>query len=226
MSISDAQREFYQRLYSQHGNAPQALSARDGVTHDERFQRTARLLDRSAGTDIHEIGCGLGHFGRWLAQHAPQAQYSGSDICPEFVDSCREQFPDAAFNCQDICETPLSSSHDWVVLVGVFNIRLQRPDAEWFTFVQSMMRAMYAACRTGISVDFLTPYSDPDKRRDDLYYQPLEPLLDFVSSDLSRHFEIDHSAPLYEYTLRVHRPEAIRERHSDTAFDRYFKGGS
>lgn len=226
MSITDEQREFYQRLYSQHGDAPQALSARDGITHDERFERTARLLERSPGRDIHEIGCGLGHFGRWLARHAPEARYSGSDICPEFVDACSAQFPKGSFNCQDICETPLETTHDWVVLIGVFNIRLQRTDKEWFEFVQSMMRAMYAACSSGISVDFLTPYSDPEKRRDDLYYQPLEPLLDFVRSDLSRHFEIDHSAPLYEYTLRVHRPDAVRERHPEPAFDRYFQGRS
>jgi hypothetical protein len=56
-----------------------------------------------------------------------------------------------------------------------------------------------------------------------MFYQDEKRLIDFVMHSLSRHVEIDEFGPLYEYGLRVYRPEYVRSLYPQTTFDRYFK---
>jgi trans-aconitate methyltransferase len=90
-------------LYRRHGDDPRSLSHNDPVTQRERFQRIARCFDdMEDGFTVHEIGCGLGHFGQFLAERYPGALYSGSEICEEFAEHCRRLFPDGSFHVRDI----------------------------------------------------------------------------------------------------------------------------
>jgi hypothetical protein len=88
-----------------------------------------------------------------------------------------------------------------------------------------MLGAMYALCTRGFAVNFLTSYHDPAFTQDTLHYQRPGALLDFVVTHLSRFWELDAGGPLYEYTLSVHRPEAVQARYTDEAFARYFRSG-
>jgi hypothetical protein len=51
----------------------------------------------------------------------------------------------------------------------------------------------------------LTSYSDPDKRRPDLYYADPLALFDHCKRTYSRFVSLIHDYPLYEFTLLVRR---------------------
>ncbi len=223
MSIDDEQREFFLDLYRKHGDDPRSLSHRDGVTQRERYRRAARGFDEERPFSVHEVGCGLGHFGEYLNARHPRATYSGSEICEEFVEACRQRFPDGSFELRDLSGGPGEDRYDYLVLIGVFNIRAGRDESDWQRFVRDMLKNMYTMCRAGIVADFLTPYHDPEYTKAELHYQEVGALLDFVHAELSRHYEIDAGGPLYEYSLRVWRPEYLRDRFGAAEFDRYFK---
>jgi Methyltransferase domain len=224
MSIVDEQRRLYGELYERYGNDAKALFHNDQDSQYERFSMLTRCFERETSTfTVHEIGCALGHFGQYLKDHFPQAVFSGSDIYPPFVDACRQRFPVNEFFVRDITDKLPEDRYDYVVLCGTFNIPGNTPRDEWQAFLYSMLSAMYGLARKAIGATFLTTYFDPGRDRPDLFYQDEKRLMDFCVRTLSRHFELDEFGPLYEYGLRVYRPEYVRTLYPQNAFAKYFK---
>jgi len=222
VSSPDNQREFYRRLWAQHGDDPRALGHRDRATQAERFARLARVFGRERRFSVHELGCGLGHFGEYLAAEHSGAEYSGSDLVEEFLEVCRRRHPQGRFHLRDVTAQLPAERYDFVTQSGAFNGRLDAEPAAWQAFIERALRAMYAMARCGIASNFLSRYCDPERMRPELHYQDPAQLTDFVVRELSRHYEIDSGGPLYEFTLRVYRPEYVRRAYGAPEFDRYF----
>ena len=227
MSIANQQRNFYEQSFERHGDNSTTFLHKDQVQQYERFLMLTRCFSRETGNfSVHEIGCSLGHFGEFLKQRFPSAEFSGSDICKPFVIECRRRFPDGEFFLRDVTEKLPEDRYDFVVICGTFNVPLGAPKDEWQEFIFSMLTSMYAMSRKGISATFLTTYYDPGRDRPELYYQDEKRLLDFVAGKLSRHFELDYSGPLYEYATNVYRPEyirSLRKEYGSEDFARYFR---
>jgi hypothetical protein len=224
MNLADEQRRLYADLYSKHGDNPRALFHSNAESQKERFEILARCFERETEAfTVHEIGCALGHFGGFLQEYFPLARFSGSEIYEPFVEECRKRFPQGEFHNRDITEELPADRYDFVVIAGTFNIPGNAPRDEWKFFISSMLSAMYAMSKKGIGATFLTGYSDPGYERPDMFYQDEKLLFDFAMRNLSRHVEIDEFGPLYEYGLRVYRPEYVRRLYSQRAFDRYFR---
>lgn len=224
MSIHDEQRRYFGELWKQHGEDPRAVGYRDAETQRERFERLALAFAHEAGPfSVHEIGCGLGDFGLYLRRTRPQVEYSGSEIHEPFLEVCRRRLPDCRFYDRDVARELPPERYDFVTQSGMFNARLDTPPEEWRRFVFGMLGAMYAMARKGIAFNFLTTYCDRELMREELHYQEPREISDFVVQHLSRHFEIDAAGPLYEYTVRVYRPEYVRGHYPGAPFSRYFK---
>jgi len=225
MSIRDDQRRHYANLWQRYGMDLRAVGWRqESALQDERFFRLSRAFDREQDSfTVHDIGAGLGDFGRFLRERFPRAEYSGSEVCDEFLEVCRRRFPRNRFMLRDVSAELPPERYDFVTQSGLFNGRLSTPVERWQQVVFDMLRAMYAMARKGIAANFLTTYCDPERMRAELHYQHPQPIIEFVSRQLSRHWELDAAGPLYEYTLRVYRPEYVRERYAASAFSRYFK---
>ncbi len=224
MSLVDDQKQFYGDLYGQFGDDPRSLSWRDRQTQDERFMRIARLFERETEAfAVHEIGCGLGHFGDFLREHHPTARYSGSDIVPHFVNACRQRFPQSEFFEHDVSSQVPPRKYDFVTLSGTFNPRLKTPHHVWQAFVFRMLDAMFSMCTKGIAANFLTAHADPHLMQKDLHYQGEPPLIEHIVGHLSRHYELDHASPLFEFTIRVYKPEHVRSLYTGESFAKYFR---
>jgi Methyltransferase domain len=110
---------------------------------------------------VHEIGCALGHFGDFLQERFPRAQFSGSEIYEPFVEKCRKRFPQGEFFLRDITETLPPDRYDYVFIgAGTFHIPGTAPRDQWESFIYSMLSAMYAMAKKGIGSTFLTGYAD------------------------------------------------------------------
>jgi SAM-dependent methyltransferase len=221
--IVPEQQAYYRQLLERHGDDPRAVGYNDVPTQHERYARLARLFDGAPEPfTVHEIGCGLGHFGSYLAQHRPRARYSGSDVVAEFVTACRAKFPGATFHERDVTAELPAERYDFVTMSGTLNGRLGRSEEEWHAFSTALLEAMFAMCRLGLAANFLSAYADPERMRPELHYADPRATLEFATRRLSRHVEIDAGGPLYEFTLRVYRPEFLRARYPAPEFDRYF----
>jgi hypothetical protein len=223
-ALADEQRRLYGELYEQYGDDPRALFHSNEESQRERFEMLARLFpNQSEPFTVHEIGPALGHFGDFLRERFPQAVFSGSEIFEPFVSVCSRRFPEGEFFLRDITVELPEDRYDFVVLCGTFNIPGEAPREQWQAFVYSMLRAMYAIATKGIGATLLTTYYDPGRERPDLFYQDENALMDFTVRELSRHFDLDSAGPLYEYAIRVYRPEYVQTRYPQPAFAKYFK---
>jgi hypothetical protein len=223
-AVTQEMLKLYGGNFEQMGNKEQALFHNDQESQYERFVMLVRLFERETEPfTVHEIGCSMGHFGDFLRERFPLASFSGSDIYPPFVTLCRERFPNNEFFVRDITKELPDERYDYVVTCGTFNIIGDCPTSEWQVAIYRMMTAMYALARRGVGLTFLTTYYDPGYNRADLFYQNEKLLMDFVVRNLSRHFELDEMGPLYEYGIRIYRPEHIHRLYPQRAFAKYFK---
>ena len=159
-----------------------------------------------------------------MAVAKARATYSGTDICPEFVETCRRKFPGATFHLRDFRLHDPRERFDFIVLSGTFNPRVGAAPEEWRAFIDGMIRRMFDCSRCGVAVNFLSPFCDADRRDNALHYEEPWRVTEWVVQDLSRHLELDWGGPLFEFTLRVFRPAYVRQLYREAEFDRYFRG--
>jgi hypothetical protein len=223
MRVQEEMKRIYGGGHETYGDDPRAFLHNDRESQYERFSMLAKTFDREVVPfSVHEIGCALGHFGHYLRQKTGLATYSGSDIYEPFVHACAERFPSSNFYLRDISQELPADRYDYVVTCGTFNIPGNAPRDEWQAAIYDMTRAMYAICRKGIALTFLTTYHDRDRTRPELHYQSEMGMLDLSFRELSRHVEIDKTSALYEYAVRVYRPEYIAEQYTQPSLLRYF----
>ncbi|MEI7437213.1 MAG: class I SAM-dependent methyltransferase [bacterium] len=219
MDIEEWQRRYYQTMLQKHGPSPQALGWNDRETQTERFMRLTRLFDHETEPfSLHEIGCGLGDLGVYLKARSMPVEYSGSDVVSDFVEASRQRHPEGQFHVRDLTNAAPGETYDYLTLSGTFNPRFEGVE----TFSRDMLCTMYAMCRRGMAVNFLTSYADPERMRPDLHYADPLKWFDFASRTLSRHVEIDAAGPLFEFTMRIFRPEYVQKRYASPTFDKYF----
>jgi hypothetical protein len=226
MQVSNDIGRMYERLYEQYGDDARSFLHNDQASQYERFDMLTRCLVHEKGPfSVHEIGCSVGHGGDFLADCFPVAEYSGSDVSELFVRRCRSRLPGRKFFVRDITERLPDDRYDFLILNGTFNIPPEGfPREDWQSFIYAMMNAMYAMCQKGIAVNFLTTYYDPGREHPHLHYQDEKAVMDYTVRNLSRHFELDSKGPLYEYAVRIYRPEYIRQLHENyrtESFARY-----
>ena len=95
------------------------------------------------------------------------------------------------------------SPADYTLASGIFNVKQHTPSDEWREYVLETMHDLAALSRRGFAFNALTTYSDPARRRDDLYYaDPLE-LFDYCKRRIAPRVSLLHATPLYEFTVLV-----------------------
>jgi hypothetical protein len=92
---------------------------------------------------------------------------------------------------------------DYTVASGVFNVKLDATVAAWSAYVNQELDAIAAMSVRGFAFNMLTGYSDPDRKRDDLFYPEPEAMFRYCMNRFSRSVALSHDYPLYEFTVLV-----------------------
>ena len=105
--------------------------------------------------------------------------------------------------CTFVSERDELSPADYTLESGIFNVKQDTPSDEWRAYVLETMHDLAALSRRGFAFNALTTYSDPERRRDDLYYaDPLE-LFDYCKRHIAPRVSLLHATPLYEFSMLV-----------------------
>ena len=91
----------------------------------------------------------------------------------------------------------------YTVASGIFNVREQASDAEWWDYILRTLDDLAALSTEAFSCNFLTSHADADRQRADLYYADPSELLRFCLRRYPRRVAVLHDYPLYEFTLVV-----------------------
>jgi hypothetical protein len=116
------------------------------------------------------------------------------------VDVARQlqQGPQVAF----FTEYAALPAADYAVASGIFNVKLDTPEDDWLEYVLDTIDSLARAANNGFAFNVLTRYSDPERRRHDLFYADPLFFFDYCKTNYSG-VVLLHDYPLYEFTILV-----------------------
>jgi SAM-dependent methyltransferase len=186
---------------------PAGVDWRDVASQQARFAQLHRLIAADPEASIADLGCGYGAFARFLRAAGHRGRYIGVDLAPEMIEAARLHTADLA-DLDWACGDSVPDDIDYAVASGVFNVRLDTPEAAWGAIVLAALDKL-AIARRGFAFNALSLWSDPERRRPDLWYADPLAMADHCRSRYGRHLALLQDYGLYEFTLIIRKDVPI-----------------
>ena len=191
---------YYTARVAEHGATARGVDWNSPESQTLRFDQLARLWEGERRVDVIDYGCGYGALVDHLSDSGAPFAYQGYDISDAMIRAARSREGSGRTFTTD--EKSLIRS-DYAVASGIFNVRLGSSDAAWSDYMRATIDRLAALASKGFAFNALTSYSDPDRRRDDLFYADPLKWFDYCKRTHSRFVTLLHDYPLYEFTLLV-----------------------
>jgi len=198
---------YYEAKLAAHGATARGVDWKDDASQTKRFEQLARGLgfgEPIQRSSILDFGCGYGALLPFLQEHGFKGSYVGYDRSPAMVAQARRAHAHVA-EATFTSDWESVAAADFVVASGVFNVRLDVSDGVWLDYVIDTLADLNAKATMGWAANFLTGYSDEDRKRHDLYYTDPATIFDWCKRNASRWVCLLHDYELYEFTISVLR---------------------
>jgi len=170
-----------------------------------RFEQLCKVIDSEASQfSLNDIGCGYGALYNFLCDKYRMSTYLGVDVSEEMTQAAKlrhSKFSNARF----VTASEPDVIADYGLASGIFNVRLNSNDSDWYGYIIAMLDSLHQTSRLGFAFNCLTSYSDDDKKRDYLYYADPCRLFDHCKRQYSRNVSLFHDYGLYEFTIVVRK---------------------
>jgi len=196
--------EYYAGKLAEHGDTPRGVDWNGPESQALRFAQLSKLLPAEAPFSVNDLGCGYGAFYEHLASQFSGFSYVGWDVSPEMVSAARARFGQAANARFEAGSAPLAPA-DFGVASGIFNVKLETPEAQWREYVRATLDELDRSSSSGFAFNCLTSYSDPDRMRPHLHYADPCELFDYCKRRYARNVALLHDYGLYEFTILVRK---------------------
>jgi len=169
-----------------------------------RFAQLLRLSEETAGVSVIDYGCGYGAFVDYLRSIDRQWKYTGFDISESMIDHARAVHgsdPATAFTTDSDALEPA----DYTIASGLFNVKQDHPASAWQEYALATLDMMNRLSLRGFAFNMLSTYSDPGKRRNDLFYAEPGFFFDHCKRRFAPRVALLHDYPLFEFTILVRK---------------------
>ncbi|HUU33216.1 MAG TPA: methyltransferase domain-containing protein [Vicinamibacterales bacterium] len=196
---------YYAERLQEFGATPRGVDWNSADGQELRFERLLQLLaDEPANASLLDVGCGYGALLDTMRTRGLTNEYRGFDISAEMIAAATARHA-ADARCAFTTDSAALRPADFAVASGIFNVKLHHPVAAWRDYVLETLASLDAAGTRGFAFNMLSTYSDPERRRDTLYYaDPLE-MFDLCKRRYSPRVALLHDYPLYEFTVVVRK---------------------
>jgi cyclopropane fatty-acyl-phospholipid synthase-like methyltransferase len=196
--------EYYTSKLAEHGETPHGVDWNGEQGQKLRFEQLCKVIDSSNNFSINDIGCGYGALYDFLANQYKAFSYTGMDVSAGMIKAAEKRYIDKT-QARFVLSNEPDKVADFSVASGIFNVRIERSDEEWRTYLEATIDVLDRSSRIGFAFNCLTSYSDKDKIRDNLYYAEPLVLFDFCKRRYSRNVALLHDYDLYEFTIIVRK---------------------
>jgi len=195
--------DYYRDKLQRFGATAQGMDWKNEETQLLRFEIISRYIDFSSNPSILDVGCGNGEYYNYCASRKLMMNYKGIDVVPEMVALANQRFHKSIAQVSNLTELEAEEMFDYVIASGTFNTRLTSDESEYEKYFYENVESMFRHAKRAIIFNCMT--SHVHYLDDRLYYADNATLTDFAVKNLSRHFIVDHSYPLYELTMAIFR---------------------
>lgn len=196
---------YYSEKLAEHGNTPHGVDWNGEESQRTRFEQLCKIIDpKIPHFSINDLGCGYGALFDYLSVKQSDFTYSGIDVSAEMIHAAKLRnvaVPSARFINASVPDV----ISDYGVASGIFNVRLNRTDSEWYEYLKSTLDVLDQTSNLGFSFNCLTSYSDTEKKRGYLYYADPCQLFDLCKHRYSSEVALLHDYGLYEFTILVRK---------------------
>jgi len=189
----------YHQRFLEYGVDIRTMAAGSQKHQKIRFQALSEVGDLN-NHSILDIGCGFADFYSYLKSQGLIVDYTGYDICPDFIKVCQTKFPEANFEVRDIQIQSIEQQFDYIVSSQTFNCRLKKQDN--LVVIKEILREAYDSSKIGIAIDMLSTYTD--FQEDHLYYFNPEIIFNFCKR-LTKRVTLRHDLPLFEFMIYLYK---------------------
>ena len=193
---------YYTKRISEFGATPKGV---DWNGEDSQYMRFSQLMKIADGNNepfsLLDFGCGYGGMIDYLKPiYGKRFNYFGFDISEEMIKAAKIKYNEGDIFFSKI---PDNFQVDFVVASGLFNVRQDISNGEWWKYITQTLDQINSLSRLGFSFNILTSYSDSEHMKEYLYYAKPEQMFEFCKVNYSKHVALLHDYPLYEFTLLV-----------------------
>jgi SAM-dependent methyltransferase len=202
-AILDTVARYYTDKLRAFGATPQGVDWNSADSQALRFSRLMQVLDGDE-VSINDYGCGYGALADYVGGTRRQFTYRGFDISGQMIDAARARHatnPCCSFTSDVAQLTPA----DYAVASGIFNVKLDHAVDTWREYVLQTLATLESLSTRGFAFNMLSTYSDPEKRRGDLFYADPLQTFDVCKRRFSPRVSLLHDYPLYEFTIIVRK---------------------
>jgi SAM-dependent methyltransferase len=169
-----------------------------------RFEQLLKVCDPTVRFTINDYGCGYGALLDYLNEKGIASVYHGFDLSAPMIAEAKRLHQGMA-ECDFSSEGWSLSRMDYTVASGIFNVKLDTSDKKWKAYMLYTLNRLSEQSAKGFAFNALTTYSDPERRRPDLYYADPLFLFDYCKQHFSKFVALLHDYPLYEFTILVRK---------------------
>lgn len=212
--ISDELRRHYSEKFALHG--PNSQGVDWGVDQANARLRYAKMLEvitepPLVKPSLLDVGCGYGGLLSYAVDKGLELDYTGIDVAENMIDWAASNAPGGTFIDGDFMTHHFNESFDYVVCNGILTQKLQTPGREMDEFAGDLIRRLFSFATGGVAVNVMT--TKVNYFSNNLYYRNPAELLAWCLTEVTPHIRLDHSYPLYEYTLYLyHQPSGLRDQ--------------
>jgi SAM-dependent methyltransferase len=149
-----------------------------------------------------DVGCGYGGLYEHSLDQSVQLDYCGIDVAEEMIGHAQRSLPKARFICADALQWEPAQPFDYVVCSGILTQKLEASIKAMDRYAQLLIKRMFSFARRGIAFNVMT--TRVNFMVNNLYYRNPTELLAWCMTEVSDRIRLDHSYPLYEYTIYLY----------------------
>jgi SAM-dependent methyltransferase len=194
--------EYYSKRILEHGATPQGVDWNGEESQNIRFHQLMKVAEtEESNFSLLDFGCGYGGMLDYLnLVYGERLSYTGLDISSEMIKEAKKLYLNKGVFFESL---PADFRADYLVASGVFNVRQDTPDDQWWEYIIKTLDQFDQLSTKGFAFNILTSYSDKPFMRDYLYYANPERLFGYCKTHYSKQVALLHDYPLYEFTILV-----------------------
>jgi SAM-dependent methyltransferase len=204
--ISKALGEHYAEKFSAHGATSEGVDWGPDETRAQlRYEKMLAVADFSNAqrSSWLDVGCGYGGLLQYAAGKGLELDYTGIDVAANMIEWARANMPNSNFIHGDILDQRFDREFDYVVCNGILTQKLAASGQEMDQFAAQLIRRLFSLCKVGVAFNVMT--TKVNYFVNNLYYRNPAELMSWCLDEITPHLRLDHSYPLYEYTLYLYR---------------------
>jgi SAM-dependent methyltransferase len=205
-NVSKSLKQHYEETFRQYGATSRGV---DWGEHEERqllrYEKMLAVMEsgRKAIPSILDVGCGYGGLLDYANKNGIPIKYTGIDVAENMVSWARGKFPKATWIVGDILETEIDQRFDYVVCNGILTQKLEVPGLVMDEFAGRLIHRLFDLCDIGTAFNIMT--TKVNFYSNNLYYRNPAELFSWCMTEITPRIHLDHSYPLFEYTMYLYR---------------------